>query len=204
MLCSGRGIRGYANAFRLCIVRNDPGSCCGKRRGPGSRKATRPIAKSARGRRCRSYPAASQIREAELHTLVAGKRIVMLRTINVVTDGSRKAQRQLERFGRPTHRRLAYVFRDDGSVRLHCDMLDGAAGAGRPCHNIAGQQGARGPDEVGTWRIATDALCLNFSRLGEGAKSAALCTATATSSGFTTCAASRAPVSRARSRFDDA
>jgi hypothetical protein len=104
---------------------------------------------------------------AELRALLTDRTLVSLREIEVWTDGTPQGEHQLRIHGRPTHRRLSVEFRGDGSARFACEALFGLGGRVGRCPDISYQADARGPVEVGTWRVWGSALCTEWSRLGE-------------------------------------
>jgi hypothetical protein len=113
---------------------------------------------------------ASQVRVPEMRSLLSGKRVVMVRPIQVFIDGSPRSHIAVQRFGRPTHRQFTLDLRDDGSVRFQCDVMDGLGSATRPCPNVAVVHGAEGPNEVGTWVLRDTTVCFKFSRYVRGSE----------------------------------
>ncbi len=117
-------------------------------------------------------PAAGKsVARAELRLLVEGRTLVLLRAINVITDGSPQGQRLLERLGRPTHRRYSIYLRPDGSAQVRCEMIYGLGGREQPCPSVQQTTGATGSTEVGVWQVSDDAVCMTFSRMASGNES---------------------------------
>jgi hypothetical protein len=116
------------------------------------------------------FPASAggRVTRSDLRQLVEGRTLVLLRSINVWTDGSVQGQRVLDRLGRPSHRRYSFYLRSDGSAQVRCEMIYDLGGRERACPNVQQTSGATGSTEIGVWQISEDAVCMTFTRMAGG------------------------------------